>query len=111
MGKNDKLFSIEEVERATHKMPRKKAPGPDGLTIEVIEEVFLANKILFTKLLNQCLKKGYFPKDWKTAQLVLFNKEGKDDSEPSSYRPICLLNAWSKVLDKILAQRLLPTQQ
>lgn len=74
-------------------MSRKKAPGPDGIAIEIIEEVFLANKILFTKLLNQCLKKGYFPRAWKIAQLILFNKEGKKDSGPSSCRPICLLNA------------------
>lgn len=83
LGEKDKVFSEREIERVIKKMPRKKAPGPDGITIEIIEEVFLANKLLFTKLMNRCLLKGYFPKACKVAQLVLFNKEGKSDSEPS----------------------------
>lgn len=36
------------------------------------------------------------------ADLVLFNKVNKDRSAASSYRPICLLTAWSKMLDRLV---------
>ncbi|GBO17207.1 putative RNA-directed DNA polymerase from transposon X-element [Araneus ventricosus] len=46
-----------------------------------------------------------FPKTWKTAKLVLINKAGKNPEDPKSYRPICLLPVISKVLDKLITQR------
>lgn len=52
-----------------------------------------------------CLKKGHFPNAWKHGNLVLFNKEGKSKIA-GSYRPICLLDAWGKVLDRLLTRRL-----
>ncbi|GBN58554.1 RNA-directed DNA polymerase from mobile element jockey [Araneus ventricosus] len=49
---------------------------------------------------------GYFPKKWKNAKVVLFNKQNKADNDPSAYRPIRLLDALGKVLDKLVTQRL-----
>lgn len=86
-------------------MPKKKASGPDGIPIEDTEEVFIADKNLFTSRLTICLKNGYFPKVWKIPNVVLFNK-GKNKEDPSSYHPIGLLNSWSKILDCLLAQRI-----
>lgn len=40
------------------------------------------------------------------ADLVLFNKVNKGRSAASSYRPICLLTAWSKMLDRLVTNRL-----
>lgn len=56
--------------------------------------------------MDKCLKEGGCPSSWKRADLVLFNKVDKDGSDASSYRPICLLPAWSKVLDKLVINRL-----
>ncbi|GBN07000.1 Putative protein in type-1 retrotransposable element R1DM [Araneus ventricosus] len=50
---------------------------------------------------------GHFPRPWKRAKLVLLNKPGKDTSDPRAYRPICLLSTMSKVLDKLVSQRIL----
>lgn len=59
LGKNDKLFSEAEIELVIQRMARKKTPGPDGITIEIIQELFMANKKLFTKIMNTFLyKKG-----------------------------------------------------
>lgn len=74
----------------------RKASGV-GLPLEVIELLFRVNKQLFLALMNKCLKEGVFPSSWKLADLVLFNKTSKDRKVASSYRPICLLSAWSKV--------------
>jgi hypothetical protein len=53
------------------------------------------------------LLKGYFPAQWKVAQIVLILKPGKPPNE-LSYRPINLLPTVSKVFEKLLLKRLLP---
>lgn len=58
------------------------------------------------ELLNTCLKEGHFIKEWKTANLILLHKDGKPDDEPSSYRPICLLDELEKLLKRIVANRI-----
>lgn len=32
---------------------------------------------MFKHIMNLCLKRGYFPKEWEKATPILFNKEGK----------------------------------
>ncbi|GBO11879.1 Retrovirus-related Pol polyprotein from type-1 retrotransposable element R1 [Araneus ventricosus] len=103
---DDLPFSPAEVEQAARSINSKKAPGPDGLYGDVIKEAFNSNRSLFTDLFNGCLRQGHFPKKWKTANLVLFNKKNKADRDPAAFRPICLLDAMGKILDKLVTQRI-----
>ncbi|GBO04156.1 Retrovirus-related Pol polyprotein from type-1 retrotransposable element R1 [Araneus ventricosus] len=102
----DPPFSPLEVKTAVGEIRSKKAPGPDGLYGDVIKAAFAINPNYLVDLFNCCLERGYFPKIWRTAQLVLFNKPKKDDMDPSAFRPICLLDALGKVLDKLVTKRL-----
>jgi hypothetical protein len=61
-----------------------------------------------TQLFNVVLLKGYFPAQWKVAQIILILKPGKHPKELTSYRPISLLPIVSKGFEKILLKRLLP---
>jgi hypothetical protein len=54
------------------------------------------------------LLRGYFPAQWKVAQIILILKPGKPPNELTSCRPISLLLIVSKVFEKILLKRLLP---
>jgi hypothetical protein len=64
------------------------------------------------KILKECpavhavLLKGYFPAQWKVAQITLILTTGKPH-ELASYRPISLLPIVSKIFEKLL-KRLLP---
>ncbi|GBM67530.1 putative RNA-directed DNA polymerase from transposon X-element [Araneus ventricosus] len=100
------LITEEEIISIFEDCKNDKSPGPYGLTMGIIKEIFFDNKSLFINLLNRCLYKGIFPKVWKRANVALIPKSGKDLRLPNNYRPICLLPVWGKVLDKILAQRL-----
>ncbi|GBN34566.1 hypothetical protein AVEN_59593-1 [Araneus ventricosus] len=84
---DDLPFSPAEVELAARSINSKKAPGPDGLLGDVIKEAFNSNRSLFTDLFNGCLRQGHFPKKWKTANLVLFNKKNKADRDPAANLP------------------------
>ena len=62
--------------------------------------------IFITGLYNECLRKGYFPKGWKHSIIPII-KPGKEGcTEISRYRPISLLNVGSKVLEKLLRDRI-----
>ncbi|GBM75744.1 Retrovirus-related Pol polyprotein from type-1 retrotransposable element R1 [Araneus ventricosus] len=101
----DPPFSSSEIDAAIHNLKSKKAPSPDGLYGDVIKEAYAINPHYFQALFNNCLAKGYFPAKWKKAQVVMFNKKNKLDTDPSAYRPICLFDALGKVLDKLITHR------
>jgi hypothetical protein len=57
------------------------------------------------------LLKGYFPAQWKVAQIILILKPGKPPNELTSYRPISTLSIVTKVFEKLLLKMLLPMVQ
>jgi len=58
-------------------------------------------------LYNGCLRRGFFPRGWKTAKLIPTVKPGKENSDyVSKFRPISLLNTEKKVLQKLLINRI-----
>jgi hypothetical protein len=61
-----------------------------------------------TQLFNAVCLKGYFPAQWKVAQIILILKPGKPTNELTSYRPISLLSIAPKVFEKLLIKRFLP---
>jgi len=60
----------------------------------------------FTSLLNRILSSNTYPSIWKTALVIPLLKPLKNPTLPASYRPISLLSALSKILEKILNSRL-----
>ena len=52
------------------------------------------------------LRLGVLPESWKIANVVAVSKPGRDPFSPSSYRPISLLPTLSKLLERIITDRL-----
>ena len=65
-----------------------------------------ANPTVIRGVISKCLTEGIFPHPWKEARLILIKKGNKPDNEPSSYRPLCLLDNIGKILKLLLADRL-----
>lgn len=100
-------FEAPEIGRIIRRMKNKKAPGHDLLETEVIKRAWPIIEQKLTTLMNNCLKTGKFPLHWKQGVIrVLLKGKDKDKTDPKSYRPICLLPVLSKILEKLLAQRL-----
>lgn len=99
-------FTSEEVEFIVNGLEDNKATGLDRIPTKIVKLLFKTQKEWFVELMNICLKNGVFPNTWKKARIVLIPKNGKDPSQPSSYRPISLLSIWGKVLDKLITTRL-----
>jgi len=100
------MIDEAELKTAARRLKTKIAPGPDGITNEVIKSIVSLNPGTFIKVYNTCLANGDFPKTWKNARLVLIRKGDKPLDTPSSYRPVCLLDCLDKLLEKVLDNRL-----
>lgn len=100
-------FETQEIDKIIRKLKNKKAPGHDLIETEVIKAAWPILGEEITALMNNCLRQGCFPQDWKRGVIrVLLKGEGKDKTDPKSYRPICLLPVLSKILEKLISQRL-----
>lgn len=62
--------------------------------------------IAITYIMNACIMLSYFPAAWKSAVTVPIRKPGKPGTEVSSYRPISLLSALSKLFERLLLTRI-----
>jgi hypothetical protein len=73
-------FSQDEVRQIIEGFNPKKAQGPDGMTSDILIIVFKSMPKTVTLIYNKCLKRGYFPKEWKIAKIIPIIKPGKEDS-------------------------------
>lgn len=105
---NTPSFEPMEIQKAIKSLKNNKAPGHDRIETEMIKIAWSVLEREFCALLNKCLASGVFPDRWKQGVIrVLLKAEDKDKTKPGSYRPICLLPALSKILEKLIASRLL----
>ena len=84
-----------------------KAPGPDGIPGVILRRSMAFWGERLGTLFTDCLRGGYFPPQWKQANLVLLHKDGKPRDSPSSFRPICLIDELGKALERIIAGRII----
>jgi len=78
----------------------------DGINNEVLKVIVKRQPETLLKIYNKCLEEGRFPKAWKRARLVLIKKGDKPPLEPTSYRPLCLIDCTGKLFEKIVDNRI-----
>ena len=94
-----------EVKSAVKQSKKGKAPGPDNITIDLIDAAGdIINDKLAT-LFNECLIQSKAPEIWNEAIIILLHKKG-DQKNISNYRPISLLNNIYKLFTKIITNRI-----
>ena len=104
--RREKLFTLEELNRAGGRLKANTAPGIDGVPNEILKEVIGAYLEVLLEAFNSCLRDGRFFADWKKQRLVLLSKGNKPLGVTSSYRPICLLDTMGTLLGELILQRL-----
>ena len=100
-------LTLWELEEALKKIKQKKAPGPDGITNEMLKHLGPGAKRTLLRIYNQSWSTGTVPTIWKEAVIRPIPKKGKDKRDPSSYRPISLLSCVGKLLERIINKRLI----
>ena len=97
----------DELLQAAEKLRPKKAPGPDGVPAEAIKLFAKHQPKMVCQVFDRLFKVGDYPASWRISKLVLFRKGNKPFTEPSSYRPICLLDSIGKLYEQVIANRLI----
>lgn len=86
----------------------KKAVGVEGIPGKVIRVLAARRPGVLLDVLNGINRRGRIPAVWKEARVVLIPKPGRDMTTSSTYRPISILPALSKVWEhtiKMLMER------
>ncbi|GBM03041.1 hypothetical protein AVEN_14553-1 [Araneus ventricosus] len=103
---NDSPFSSRELRKVKRELNKTKAPGYVGLDNITLQQIHSASPELLLEMFNKCLSLGLFLTSFKTGVILLLYKEGKDQNDTKSYRPISLLPSMGKLLEKLMTQRL-----
>ena len=100
-------FSMKELNNALRRVKTKRAPGPDGITGEMLKRLGPTSKKVLLCIFNQSWSMGIVPTMWKEAHIVPILKKGKDKKNPRSYRPISLLSCVGKLMERLVNLRLI----
>lgn len=99
-------LSIEELQEALQCMNNGKAPGPDGIPVEIYKKFAVKLMPHLLDVFNESLEKGVLPPSLRSAIITLVLKPGKSPKDKSSYRPISLMSCDTKILCKVLSNRI-----
>ena len=107
LNKYQKLITTpEKIKKLLKSLPNHKAPGPDSIPNILLKNIPKKAIVQLCYIINSIIKLQYFPEQWKIAIVVPFLKPNKQPQNPSSYRPICLLNTLSKVTERVILEAL-----
>ena len=101
------FMNIDEdaINKIIYNLPPKSSSGRDGISTKLLKVIAPVIIKPLTLLINQVLNTGTFPDKLKIAKVIPIFKKG-DPSLFENYRPISLLPAISKVVEKIIALQL-----
>ena len=105
--KNLLIFSPttqSEISKLIRKLNIKKSCGYDSISNKILKFSSSVITPFIVKLFNECIKNGIFPDCFKTAQVVPLFKGGEREDR-TCYRPISLLPAVGKLLEKVISVR------
>ena len=101
-------FSEEEISRAVMQLKNNKVCGGDGLPIDLYKVMWAKLKTPFMNMLNEVYEKRMVPNSTSIGIISLIPKAGKDCRFLKFQRPITMLNTDYKVIEKAIANRMMP---
>jgi hypothetical protein len=100
------LTNVHEIKTIIKNIRGKGAPGKDGITNTALKHLPENYLIYLANIVNASIKLSHFPERWKTAVITMIPKPMKDHKKPENYRPISLLNTLSKIVERVIQNRL-----
>ena len=99
-------FSLSELTDSIMKS-HDTAVGPDEIHYEFLKHLPSISLEFLLQVFNEVWVSGRFPTSWKEATIIHIPKPGKDNTDPSNYRPIALTSCLCKTLERMINTRLI----
>ncbi|KAJ4434064.1 hypothetical protein ANN_16383 [Periplaneta americana] len=96
-----------ELENALTTLRNRKAPGIDGLNVELFKYGSTKLKNRLIQLLNDIWSMGRIPEDWKVSKIINIHKKN-ERNKCENYRGIALMSSAYKIYATILKNKLQP---
>jgi hypothetical protein len=81
-------------------MPSNKSPGADKISMWIIKDCLPVILGPLTDIINNSFTTSTYPESWKIAEIIPLLKEG-DHELAANNRPLSMLNALSKICEKV----------
>ena len=91
--------NVNFVHNALKSLKPNKAVGLDKLSARLLKDASNVIAQTLTGLINKSFSDGVFPRVWKCAKVIALFKDG-DKSIKDNYRPISILPAISKIIER-----------
>lgn len=101
----NKPFTLSELKVVLDSL-KDSSPGPDNINNWFLRNAPHSMRLALLHLANLSLTTGTLPQQYKFADIIPIPKPGKPRNQPSSYRPISLINTISRVIEKLIYERL-----
>ena len=95
----------DEVFKSLHSLNTSKAMGIDEIHNYILKQCCSSLSRPIHHLFSMCLHHSYLPTEWRTHKIIPIFKSG-DRSSVKNYRPISLLCCISKVLERIVFDKI-----
>ena len=99
-------LTMAELKKAIKQLKKKKSPGPDGVTNEMLQHLGNTTMQKLLDIFNLSWRSGQVPQCWKDATMIPVLKQGKNRAKAASYRPISLTSCICKTIERIINQRM-----
>ena len=97
--------TTEEVCKKLSALNPNKATGHDKIPPRFLRDSAVTIAPLITHIINLSIKQGQVPQDFKLAKVTPLHKKGSK-LDPGNYRPISILSAISKIIEKIVYEQI-----
>ena len=106
MDELDSEPTLEDINQALDQLSSGRAPGNDGIPVEVIKCAKGTLLKELNEILCQCWREGEVSQDMRDAIILTLYKNEGDRGDCNSYRGISLLNIVVKLFAKVVLMRL-----
>ena len=112
VGRVDQTFtfceiSMGDLNKIVDKMKPTGSQGEDDISMRIVKDARQELQPHLLLLVNQAIRTKTYPNQLKTTKIVPIEKKGKMTTSADSWRPVNVVPAISKILERVLLQQML----
>ena len=109
--KKQEIFSFDNVKKLLNEIDTKKAVGIDTTPPKFIKTASNVLALILTTAIHSSIENNVFPENAKVAPVIPLDKGKPDKNDISSFRPVGLLNTFSKFYERVIKDQLVQSME